>query len=310
MALAFACGEGSEYRDGRLCVTDQALLGAPLATGPAFSFVGALGKRLPNGSTSYQCSAVLVAEARAITAKHCVVAELDDTEAATLVFSAGADLAQPADTVDVHTVLPASPAAGGYTGLGSDLAVLELARPVRGVRHAQAGLFAVASQSTETTFSTYGYGASNGDEVLERRLSPMRRGGPQTLRATKGNLFQRLYGSFEAFSRVARRDRLVGAASTSCDEEPAVRAMARADLKRVYESGALLPGLEVWLGNDDNEPQTCYGDSGGPLVASTPEGPRVVGVASWSWRSASSPCAFGTVYALITPQVLAALTTP
>jgi hypothetical protein len=200
-----------------------------------------------------------------------------------VVFALGADADHPQLIIEVVSAEVSSPDSGGVAELGSDVAVFHLVEPATGVQ--PLGLSTVPV-SVGDTLSVVGFGTDVADGGVGATFRPVRRTGTEVLRAVDGNVFDWIYGGYSSYLARAPADG------------------APADLAARYAHGVLLDGYEVWA--TDAPAQTCHGDSVGPVMRCG-EPMEIVGVTSWSWRSAARLCDYGTVVAVFGRETLAFL---
>ena len=283
-----------------VCPVFEAVRGGQEAPERQWDAVGALGKLGASGDFASFCTGVAVTTRTVLTAKHCVEHDLAGIiqGGGPTYFGIGADVARLRTIVSVLDARTASPDSGGYTGLGSDIALVTLASDLD-VTPMPIAREPLTSDDLGRSFIVVGYGAAT--RAGREEPPAERRKGVQTLRAVEGNLFDLFYGSRAAFLADAPRDEGLG--DGSCGTPKAAPAALAEQLERQYDAGGLLTGYEIWAGDEPEDAQTCHGDSGGPLVELHDGRPEIVGIASWSWKSDSAACDYGTVYAVFGPSV-------
>ena len=281
---------------GRECSVAQAIVGGEDAEAPRWSAVGSLGT-LAGGVFAPLCSATLVAPTVVLTAKHCyspLAARAATADDHAIQFALGANGGMPSRMVAVSAGERLPPQEGGYTGLGSDLALYDLVTAIVEVVPMPLAPSTMTEADIGNSFVAVGFGVPR--TRIDRRNT---RGlAPQTVRALRGNLVKMIFGTLDDCRSGRAR---IATYSTVC---PLPVEDYWCD---VVDSTDLLSGYEVWAGASDA--QTCSGDSGGPLVMTGPESPvpHVVGVTSWGWASLAGDCAYGTVFALITDEARSAV---
>lgn len=241
-----------------------------------------------------QCTGSLVAPDRVLTAKHCAVRGDGDLvlDHAEVYFAVGPDAGAPAALVAVAGVELSEPDAGGVAELGSDVALYRLESAVDGVAPLPLFTGTVSDALLGTELTAYGYGTNVPGCDAGATFSSVRRMGTLILTAVHGNVFDYIYPDYAAFLEDASRD-----------GDPA-------SAERRYANGTLLDDYEVWVTSGQGGAQPCHGDSGGPVLLETDGGMAVAGVVSWSWRSESQQCDYGSVVAVFGPQTRTLLQMP
>jgi secreted trypsin-like serine protease len=293
VALAVcACGSPTlDADEASTSVCGSAILRGQVAFDSAHDAVGSIGTFTADGQYHMRCSATLITPQLVLTAKHCVLAEGFSGSGEQLSFAVGPDANQPLMTQTLTIEHLAEPATGGVSELGSDVALLRLDQPILDVTPLEVAREPLASEALGSQLTAFGYGTDVGCGY-SAASSTLRRQGTEELRARRGNVFDRIFGSHDLYLNVA------------------LRSKDRASAELRYQNGWLLEGREAWLEASAEGAQTCFGDSGGPIFSAasgSPAQPSIVGVTSWSYASASEICAYGTVLALLGPDTLAAI---
>ncbi len=294
------CSNDSRPSGDRLCTVVAPLVGGAAAEETRLDAIGTIGTVTDTGEFMPVCSATLIGPSTVLSAKHCSVGFVNaNREGGGLggwAFALGWNAREPYAVYPIVQAITMDPSTGGFTGLGADVVVMTTDAPIVDVEPIPPIEKRIDVNRNGEAFMTYGFGSTSSDE----RSSPWRRrGGRVRLWAVSGNIFEILYGSYEAFVDAVRSEALLGARVPQCGT------LASEDeglLSEVYRAGELQPRVEAWLVGDpeDGAAQTCFGDSGGPLVVDAEsDAPRVAGVVSWSWRSGGAACDHGTVYSLV-----------
>src|SRR5207237_8143012 len=123
-----------------------------------------------------------------------------------IYFAVGPDATNPVKVVEAiaSSISPVEGGAG-FVGLGNDVALYQLIEPIKDVtpfKVSEAPLKDAQGSSKGdigTRFIGIGFGAKDIVEDITGERSGIRRMGSATLRALKGQSFQLLLGSFQAF---------------------------------------------------------------------------------------------------------------
>lgn len=291
VALSGCSARAPDSDEAPVSVCGSAILRGQPAFDSAYDAVGSIGTFSTDGQYHMRCSATLIAPQLVLTAKHCVIAEGFSGSGAQLSFAVGPDANQPLMTQALVVEYLAEPALGGVAELGSDVALLRLGQPIMDVSPLEVAREPLPPQAIGSQLTALGYGTNVGCDY-SAPPSVVRRQGTEQLRALRGNVFDWIFGSHDSYLSVALHSR------------------DRASAELRYQNGWLLEGREAWLSATADGAQTCFGDSGGPVLAAPRDSsaqPRIVGVTSWSYASASQICAYGTVLALLGPETLATI---
>jgi hypothetical protein len=244
------------------------------------------------------CTVTLLSAETVVTAKHCAEVLYYIPSGWKFAVALGANAETPEEVIEVVAVDVASPYSGGFSGLGSDVAIMHLDVP-----SGYAGSFPVPRPSSELaegrSMVTLGYGVfgASGTFDMQRRI------GRERVEATSGLALEIIFGDFESFvewvftGQVTDEDIF-----DSIDEDDPFVAL----LLEEYESIYLLDDYEAVTGLAPRDTQSCYGDSGSPLLRLTREGVwETYGVVSGGFNSLRSVCDFGTVFSTFGPEALA-----
>lgn len=309
----------------------EELVGGFSATDPALNAVGSMLIRDYWGD-SQLCTAVLVQDNMAITAKHCVeVFDSGLSSDAKVYFAIGPDSFNADRVVEVVEYEKGPVDIGGYVDRGHDVGVLHLAERIQDV--APLPYAQLTDGALGLKFFGVGYGEQDNGGAHGTRMM-----GTLTLRARKGKTLQIMAGSFRNFYEAVAEEPLPESCSFMDDE-----ADAGADPSPVLDGGVTPPpsggaggsGGGGWSGTDPNcnyaqqlrerydtqwletmtevvvggaagDSQPCYGDSGGPLLRKrAADGKLTVwGLTSGIIGVRSGRChPYGSVYAALDPSV-------
>lgn len=281
-----AAGPPRGPADADLACRSGAIIGGQPADAAGLAAIGALGGIDPEGRYRPFCTGTLISPTAVLTGKHCTrrangASLLDDGP---LFFALGPDADAPLALVGVRAIERADPAQGGVAQLGSDVAIADLVEPVGGVTPLPPSMDPLSHQMIGEPLIIYGFGSDVAGCPEAVPFRALRRSGSVTLRALRGNVFDAIYGGYDAFRAAASSDRL------------------RSDAAIRYQTGYLLEGYEVWAGRDPGGAQACHGDSGGPVFRRRDGQLELVGVVSWSWQSSTELCDDGSVFAVFGPS--------
>jgi hypothetical protein len=298
-ALALAACSSEASGPVHVGVSEEAIIGGVALSDASMDAVGSLVYvyRYPGSADSYSspfCSGTLISNREVLTAEHCIQNIGFTTE---IGFAIGATASRPKKVVSVVALESEQSVKGGYLGLGSDVAVLHLGEPVKGVEPLTTGV--LAAEDVGRRFIGIGFGTQD-----VQGTSGTRRGGSMTFGGTGGRLFERAFGSFEGFlAAIPNIDEIryqVGDTSTS---------YGLAQAQALYDGRVLLDDYEGYFGGQNGDAQSCHGDSGGPILRIV-DGKKVVfGVTSWGTHRFGSFCDYGAVYGVFGPATRAFLTT-
>jgi hypothetical protein len=276
---------------------DKQLIGGFSANDVRLDAIGAMVLVPPAGAPQHLCGASLLTPETVLTAKHCVQAIPQAMRAGFRIgFAVGANVAAPKQLVEVAGFASAPGDEGGFIGVGRDVAVLHLDRPVGGIT--PVGLGQLNDDEIGRPFAAVGHGVQDSlQSIGSRRL------GRQTLKAREGLTLEWLFGSFGRFLYYLRTHEVPVGDDVPPLPEPlpaGFEDMARAE----WDNTTLLPEDEVVTGGLPGDAQPCFGDSGSPLVRF--EGGRYVvyGVVSGGIDTQQMMCDLGAVYATFGPAVV------
>ena len=277
-AGATACTDGTDGTDTG--TTAEEIIGGVPVRSPKLDAVGALGY-FDGAGFRPRCSATLISPTLVLTAEHCVDFVGDPTTE--LRFLIGFDAFHPTRSVPVRGIVMEQSWAGGYIGLGNDIAVVHLAEPVIGVTP-----LPIATPTADLRgkhFAGIGYGRQDALGNYGTRMT-----GTMTYQQSGGRMFEAIYGSFAGF--LADADRY-GVDPSTPD--------GLAAFEQAWEEYRLLDdGVEGWFGNGPGNAQACHGDSGGPIALAVNGKTTVFGVASWvAWVDEQALCELGAAYATL-----------
>ena len=311
----------------------QDLVGGFTANDPALNAIGSMMIRDRWGD-SQLCTAVLVQDNMAITAKHCV--EVFDERLgsdAKIYFAIGPDGFNPERVVEVVESEKGPGEKGGYVDRGHDVGVLHLGERITDIKPLPYETLTDAEVGLR--FSGIGYGEQDSSGSYGTR-----RIGTLTLRARKGKTLEIMVGSFENYYELVAEEPLPETCGFRDDDagielppmfdagfpplpgagsggwgwggsggEPGIdpRCTYALELRERYDTQIFEAMSEVVVGGAPSDSQPCYGDSGGPLLRKREDGQLAVwGVTSGIIGVASGKChPLGSVYAALDTTVTA-----
>jgi hypothetical protein len=276
------------------------IVGGISALSPKLNAIGTIGFVDDDGNYSYMCSATLVAPSVVLTAKQCTVDLSFGTgnlvNIQRVFFAVGPDAFAPERIVEIVDA-DVSTAYGsgtnlGFTGLGADLAVNYLIEPITDIEPMKLVGWDLKSKHLGWKYTAAGFGERDvidsilGQWIGERGL------GTVTLRALKGQFFQKIYnGDKNRFLYDLAQNYGSDVVDANLDV-----------LDDWWNNTPLLEDYEAWFGMKPGDAQPCTGDVGGPLVRkySVTGETLVYGVASASWYSSENKmCDYGTIYSVL-----------
>lgn len=268
------------------------IIGGFDSRGKAVDAIGTVGMKNRKGEYQFFCSATLIAPSTVLTAKHCAIvldgpfAGMKLVNLVPIFFAVGPDSKTPTQIVEAIAADISPLNRGGFVGLGNDVAIYHLARPITDVTPIPVAQAPLTDADVNKAFASVGYGSQDNWEDITGDLSATRKAGRTTLRALRGKSFELMLGSYEAF-----RQQFVDIYGED------VVAEYEDMIKSWYDTTVIYEGYEVWTGAVDGDSQTCHGDSGGPLVGKVNGQRQVFGVVSGGWFSTQLACDYGTFYA-------------
>jgi hypothetical protein len=244
------------------------------------------GTKLNSRYTQF-CTATLIGAKTIVTAKHCI----QGMESFKVAFVTGPDAANPRAVYDVVARIPETSITGGANGIGADIGVMRLDRPVEGIAPIEYGT--LARSDLNKTFAAVGYG------VMGRGLgSGKRNGGEITLAALEGSAPQIAFKSeddyLEAYAKA------YGATLDQARQSPEF-----VDHVSTIWRTELLPSHEAYFRVGPTQAQPCHGDSGGPILRKDAKGKlRIFGVlARGIVTDGVDNCSAGAIYTTFGPKV-------
>ena len=231
--------------------------------------------------TKVVCAGTLIAPDLVLTAKHCVMREVDTPWSAvggSIELHFGPDAANPSYTARVNEVYACRLEEGGDYGVGCDMAVLRLTQRVPGIAPIPVSNASLAAL-VGSDFTTVSYGPP----------SRLRKQGTARLVAVEGKSLHALYATFDDL--LAALEQVEG---------PEQVALGRAAYRTHYDQD-LLASYEVRAGGADGNATIGAGDAGAPLLRL--EGGRltVSGLVSSPSLSRNGWGGSGAVYATFGP---------
>lgn len=226
---------------------ELAVVGGMDAKSPAYRPVGAIAD--PTGPF---CTATLIAPTLVVSARHCIHGP--SIFRGEVTFRIGQDANAPEKEVQVVAAAKPDLDAGGWIGIGSDVAVFQLGEAITDVAPMKIANAPLAKTDVGRRSIVVGYGRQSQDKLAEQGVYGTRKVGNMTLRAVDGRPLRQTFATFDAFR--ARIADLEGHALDAADGKQLQSAWD-------YE---LLAQHEVFLGFGPKDVQICHGDSGSPLI--------------------------------------------
>jgi secreted trypsin-like serine protease len=271
------------------------VIGGVDANSAKFNAVGAMVRDMPAPQPRQKfCTATLVAPTVVLTAKHCVHVDASSPETSPrymdqspVYFSIGPDVPQPLRQIRVTDTRISPLHRGGYTDLGSDVALYILSEAVTDITPLRVVDTPLRAADVGSKFTAMGYGVQ--DMALTNGTRKM---GPLTLRAVKGAPAPVVFASLDEYL------------TEQTDPDKPMSKDDRAYYTALYKT-PLLGDSQVLVGNAPGDVQVCHGDSGGPLLRAAGDTFVVAGVASWTMGTVPGTTAFcekGAIYADFNPD--------
>ena len=313
---------------------EHSLIGGFAANDARLDSIGTMVMVPPLGPPELICGASVIGPETVLTAKHCArVIPMAMQEGFKIAFAVGPNVAAPKQLIEVASFATSPGDVGGFVGMGTDVAILHLEHPIRGLTPLLIGQ--LTDEQIGKPFSAVGYGIQDNLENFgTRRL------GRQTLKATEGRVWEALFGTFDNFFAWATTGEAPGADGDQPgvpvpSDTPAIASDAGRPVldggiatdggtatdagappgptsledffREIWDATLLLEDNEVVTGGAPGDAQPCFGDSGSSLIRY--QNGRFVsyGVVSGGIGSRELLCDMGTVYATFGPEVAAFL---
>jgi hypothetical protein len=295
-SLVAAMALGACAPDEDLNEANTEIIGGVNAFTPALNAIGTVGF-VDDGAFGYSCSAVLIGPSTVLTAKQCILDLTFGTgplvNITEMYFAVGPDAFAPDRVVELVDA-DVSPEYGtgtnlGFTGLGADVGVMYLKEPITDIEPMKIVPWKLAARHLGWKYTTAGFGEKDAIDALFGQFEAKRALGTLTLRALKGQFFQKAYdGDYDTYLYDLVQQYGADIIEANLDI-----------VQDWWQNTPLLEGSEAWMGMASGDAQTCYGDTGGPLVRkySVTGETLVYGVSSANWYSSNLACDKGTIVA-------------
>jgi secreted trypsin-like serine protease len=257
-----------------------------------YDAVGALVIELNDHSGEELCTGTLIAPNVVLTAKHCSMADFTKEGSPTHIqdakvyFVIGSDLQHPKDVAQATAVQPSYIWGGGFTGIGSDVAIYTLSKNITSVAPIPVAATPPGKADENKKYTAIGYGIQD-----QAGTTGTRKKGTVTVRLTSGAPAPLAFPTPDDYVAFYQKQ------STT----PLTDAQ-KAQIKDAWKA-PMSDGYEIYVGGATGDSQICHGDSGGPLLEETPTGMVVHGVASTTMdQEANQFCKSGGMYAVFGPD--------
>lgn len=267
--------------------TDQDLIAGADAVGAEFDAVGLIVSQLNDGTVS-MCTGTLIAPTVVLTAKHCAMrspgqeGSPTNVQVGRVLFLIGANGQHPIAGAQASEATPSFLYQGGYTSLGSDVALYTLAQPIRGIEPLKVADLPPGPEDVNTPFLAVGYGRQDA-----AGHNGTRKKGQVTLRMVSGAPGPLAFPTADDYVAFV----------LSSMGNPPISAAQKEALKQRYLA-PLSDSYEVYAGGAAGDSQVCHGDSGGPLLRNENGKWVVHGVASTTMAESNNLCQRGGMYAV------------
>lgn len=267
---------------------DQDIINGVDATSDEYNAIGLL-VIVGNDHTQALCTGTLIAPNVVLTAKHCAMknpsqeGSQTNVENGKVYFLVGPNGQHPVAGAQASEATPSHLFQGGFTSLGSDVALYTLAQPITTVEPLKVADATPGQADVNTPFIGIGYGVQDAQGHTGTRKM-----GQVTLRAVTGAPAPLAFPTADAYlaSVIAN----IPATTTLTDEQ-------KAGIKAGY-TRPMSDSYEVYVGGAAGDSQICHGDSGGPLLRKENGKYVVHGVASTTMAQTGQVCKSGGMYAV------------
>lgn len=267
---------------------DQDIINGVDATSAEYNAIGLL-VIVGNDHTEALCTGTLIAPNVVLTAKHCAMKNPSQEGSPTNVqngkvyFLVGPNGQHPAAYAQASEATPSHLFQGGFTSLGSDVALYTLAQPITSVEPLKVADSTPSQADVNTPFIGIGYGIQDAAGTTGTRKM-----GQVTLRAVTGAPAPLAFATADDYlaSIVAN----IPAGHQLTDAQ-------KAGIKAQFQS-PMSDSYEVYVGGAPGDSQICHGDSGGPLLRKENGKYVVHGVASTTMAQTGNICKSGGMYAV------------
>ncbi|MBX3228736.1 MAG: trypsin-like serine protease [Labilithrix sp.] len=294
-----ACTAATEEAETAIDTNESDIQGGVDALNAEFDSIGQLAFR--SNTASSNCTGALIAPDVVLTAKHCVMDKPTvegsgyRMERGRVFFLLGPNARRPIAAIEVESVEVAPLFRGGYTGLGSDVALYRLkqAVPATIAKPLPIAPNPPRAEDLGAPFIAIGYGTQDAIGT-----SSTRKMGTVRLGAMTGAPAKAAFPTADAY--VEAQKNMFGANPTP-EQLAALRARYEVPLSDDYEVYVGAPATQ-------GEVQVCHGDSGGPLLRRENGQLVIYGVASTTFGQTGRLCRDGGMYATfgaITRELLA-----